>query len=46
MSTRRRTLSFALVFGLLLAGRLHGETLGLDPRLDAAVAVYRQDGAQ
>ena len=46
MPVRRRTLSTVLAFGLLLAGRLYGETLGLDPRLDAAVAMYRQDGAQ
>ena len=37
--------SFVLGLGLWLAGPLHGETLGLDPRLDAAVAMYRQDGA-
>lgn len=46
MTGHRIRFACVLSFGLLLAGHLHGEALGLDPRLDAAVAVYRQDGAQ
>jgi len=46
MPQRRIILACTLAFGLLLASTLQGETLGLDPQLDAAVALYRQDGAQ
>jgi CHAT domain-containing protein/Tfp pilus assembly protein PilF len=46
MTGRCILLECALFFGMLLAVPLHGETLGLDPRLDAAVLTYRQHGAQ
>ena len=46
MQGRHHLVACVLAVGLLLTEVANGETLGLDPRLDTAVAVYRQDGAQ
>ncbi len=47
MNARRPGLFFfAFALGALLALRVSAETPALDPRIEAAVALYRQDGAE
>ena len=46
MPARTFSLVFVLALGVFLSGRVSGETTALDPRLDAAITLYRQDGAE
>ena len=46
MSERRSSLAFVLAVGALLACQVPAAADELDPRLEAAVALYRQEGAE
>ena len=46
MSERRSSLAFVLAVGALLACQMPAAADELDPRLEAAVALYRQEGAE
>lgn len=46
MTTHNVSVVVVLALGILLSAQLRGATPALDPRLDAAVAQYRQEGAE
>ena len=45
MATRNVSLAFALALGFLVTTIVRAETAALDPRLEAAVTLYREEGA-